>query len=83
MTYLFESKLPETKSIQLGLKYVYGINASKALVICKKLGFSQNFKLKNLSINQTSQVIKLVESLGFIITNDLKRFKLLEKNDWF
>ena len=79
MIYLFESKLPETKSVYFGLKYVYGIGKSRSFLICKKLGFSSNFKVKNLSDEQVNQISKLVESLNFALANDLKRLKLLAK----
>ena len=79
MIYLFESKLPEVKSVQFGLKYIYGINKNRAFLICKKLGFSSNLKVKNLSANQINQVVKLVESLNFVVANDLKRVNLLDK----
>jgi len=79
MIYLFESKLPENQSIYFALRYVYGIGKSRSLLICKKLGFSYNLKVKNLSDEQVSQVIKLVESLNFSVANDLKKLKLLSK----
>lgn len=79
MIYLFESKLPENKSIQFGLKYVHGINKNRAFLICKTLGFSSNLKVKNLSIIQITQLTKFVESLNFVIANDLKRLNLLDK----
>lgn len=79
MIYLLESKLPEAKSIHFGLKYVYGIGKSRSFLICKKLGFSSNLKVKNLSDEQVNQVLKLVESLNFSLANDLKRLKLLAK----
>jgi small subunit ribosomal protein S13 len=79
MIYLFESKLPENKSIYLALKNVYGIGKSRSFLICKKLGFSYNLKVKNLSIEQVNQIIKLTESLNFSLANDLKRLKLLTK----
>ena len=79
MIYLFESKLPEVKSVQFGLKYVYGINKNRAFLICKKLGFSSNLKVKNLSIHQINQLTKLVESLNMVVANDLKRSNLLDK----
>lgn len=78
MTYLFESRLPENKSIYFALKAVYGIGKSKAFFICKMLGFSYNLKTKNLSNDQIQHIIKLVESLTFLVANDLKRTKLLE-----
>jgi small subunit ribosomal protein S13 len=77
MVYLFESKLPETKSIYFAIRYVYGIGKSKTFFIFKKLGFTLNLKVKNLSEEQINQINRLVESLNFLVANDLKRFKLL------
>ena len=79
MIYLFESKLPETKSVYFGLCYIYGIGKSRAFLICKKLGFALNLKIKDLSDRQIRQISKTVESLSFIIANDLRRSNLLSK----
>lgn len=79
MIYLFESKIPENKSIYFALQYVYGIGKSRAFLICKKLGFSLNLKVKVLSDEQVNQVLKLVETLNMSLANDLKRLKLLDK----
>lgn len=77
MIYLLESKLPENKSIFFALKYVFGIGKSRSVLICKKLGFLPNLKVKNLSGEQVSKILKLSESLNFVLANDLKRLKLL------
>lgn len=79
MLYLFESNIPENKSILFSLTYVYGIGKSKSLTICKKLGFSKNFKAKNLSREQVNKLLKLVESLDFKLSSGLKKLKLLQK----
>lgn len=79
MIYLLESKLPDAKSVHFALRHVYGIGKSKSLLICKKLGFSYNLKVKNLSSGQINQILKLIESLNFVLANDLKRLKLLRK----
>lgn len=79
MIYLFESKLPENKSIYFALQYVYGIGKSRSLLICKTLGFSSNLKVKTLSDEQVNQILKLVETLNLSLANDLKRLKLLDK----
>ena len=77
MIYLFESRLPEAKSIYFALSYVYGIGKKRSFLICKKLGFSFNMKVKNLSSGQVNQLLRLIESLNFILANDLKRSNLL------
>jgi small subunit ribosomal protein S13 len=76
MIYLFEAKLAETKSIYFGLNSIYGIGNSRSFLICKKLGFSPNLKIKDLSDNQIYKIAKLIEFLNFIIANDLKRVNL-------
>ena len=77
MAYLFESKLPENKSIHFALKYVFGIGKKQSVLICHKLGFSSNLKVKSLSEDQISQIIKVIDSSNLILANDLKKFKLL------
>ncbi len=77
--YILESKLPEDKSIYYALKYIYGIGNRRSLLICKKLGFLLNLKVKNLSSIQIVQLLKFVDSLNFVVANDLKRMKLLRK----
>jgi small subunit ribosomal protein S13 len=79
MIYLVESNIPENKSVFFALKYIYGIGNSNALFICKKLGFSENFKVKKLSKDQISQLLKLIESLPIEVGGDLKKSKLLNK----
>lgn len=77
MIYLLESKLPENKSILFALRYIFGIGKSRSVLICKKLGFSPNLKVKNLSDGQAAKISRLSESLNFILANDLRRIKLL------
>ena len=78
MVYLFESKLPQNKSIHFALNYIFGIGKKQSVLICQKLGFSHNLKVKSLSENQISQVIKLIDFLNLIVANDLKKFKFLK-----
>ena len=56
MIYLVEAKIPENKSIFFALMYVYGINKTNSLLICKKLGFSKNLKTKDLSKEQINNI---------------------------
>jgi ribosomal protein S13 len=49
MIYLFESELPENMSVFFALKRIYGIGKTRSFLICKKLGFSINLKIKHLS----------------------------------
>lgn len=77
MIYLFESELPENMSVLFALNRIYGIGNKSSSLICKKLGFSINFKVKNLSKDQITDILNIIESLNLIIASDLKKFKML------
>jgi small subunit ribosomal protein S13 len=75
MIFLLETKLSEKKPLFFELQNIYGIGTSKSLLLSKQLGFSKNFKSKDLSTEQISQLLKLIENSDLIITNDLKKLK--------
>lgn len=75
MLYILETKLPENKSVIIALTSIYGIGKPTSLFICKKLGFSGNFKVKNLTEEQTLEILKLIEFLNLTTTNELKQLK--------
>lgn len=77
MIYLVESKIPEKKSVFFALKYIYGINQYTSFLFCKKLGFSKNLKIKNLSKEQIIKLLKLLESSNILIGSSLKKTKKL------
>lgn len=75
MIYLLETELPENKSIYLALPKVFGINQFRSSLICKKLGFSRNFKLSQITTEQLAKLIKIVECENFLLNKDLKKSK--------
>lgn len=77
MTYLFEAKLSENQYILFALMKIYGINKYNASLICKKIGFSNNLKVKDLTKDQINEITKITNSLNLLISQDLKKFKLL------
>jgi small subunit ribosomal protein S13 len=77
MIYLLETKLPENKSVLFALTNIYGIGKSTAFLICKKLGFSINLKIKDLTQEQTTEILQVVELLNLTLNNELKKFKSL------
>lgn len=76
MVYLLESKLPEHSSIHFALTKIYGLNKSTSVLICKKLGFSTNFKVETLSKDQINDIIKILDSSELFLTQDLKKLRL-------
>ena len=77
MVYLFESELPENKLVFLSLMHVYGLGKSISLLICKRLGFSKNLKVKHLSKEQINKLVKTIENLDKELASDLKKLKIL------
>jgi small subunit ribosomal protein S13 len=76
MIYLLESELFEYSSIHFALTRIYGLNKSTSVSICRKLGFSINFKIKDLSQDQINDLLKTIEDSGLFVTQDLKKFRL-------
>jgi small subunit ribosomal protein S13 len=77
MLFLFESNVPESKSVFFALTYIYGIGKTNSILICKKLGFSKNLKVKLLSKDQITQLIRVVELTNLDLSSNLKKIKLL------
>jgi small subunit ribosomal protein S13 len=77
MVYLFESELPENKSVFLSLMHIYGLGKFNSLLICRRLGFSRNLKVKNLSKEHINKLIKTIEHLNIKLASDLKKSKIL------
>ena len=77
MIYLFESELPKNKILPFALINIYGIGKANASFICKKLGFSRNLVVKDLSKEQIGKLIKSIESLGLVVAGDLLKLRLL------
>jgi small subunit ribosomal protein S13 len=77
MIYIFESELSKNKPVFLALKYIYGINKFNSFLICKKLGFSKNLKIKSLSKDQLNKLVITIEHLEIKLASDLKKLKIL------
>lgn len=77
MVYLFESELPENKSVYFALTQILGIGRFSATLVCKKSGFSKNLKIKHLTKDQIVKLSSLLESQDFVLLGDLKKLKSL------
>ena len=76
MIYIFESELHENKSVFFALTRIQGIGKTNSLLICKNLGFSKNFKIRDLSKDQVSKLVGFIEVQNFSLSSDLKKLKL-------
>lgn len=79
MIYLLETNLSENKNIKSMLTKVYGINKYYSNFFCKKLGLTSNFKVSELTIEQKTQLIRLIESSNIAINSDLQQILTLQK----
>lgn len=77
MIYIFESELPENKLVFISLTKIYGIGRANSLSLCKRLGWSDNIKIKDLSKEQISKLLKTADFLCLTLGSDLKKNKLL------
>ena len=77
MIYIFETDLITNKSVLFSLQKIYGIGYKQSLKICKRLGFSKNFKLSSLTDDQKKKLIKFIEISNLKITTELKKQKSL------
>lgn len=77
MVYLFESEISDNKSVLYALTNIYGIGKAQAFLICCKLGFSINLKVKNLTKEQITKLVKKVQMSNIILASDLKKIKAL------
>jgi len=77
MVYLFESELPINKPLLSALSSIYGIGTTNSFLICKKLGFSRNLTVKDLSKEQIRRLVKGIESLNLLLSGDLLKSRLL------
>jgi len=75
MVYLLETKLSERKSIFFSLIKIYGIGKANAFNLSKKLGFSPNLKVKDLSVSQIAHLIKLIETSNLVVNVELQKLQ--------
>lgn len=75
MLYLFETKLFETSTVFYSLKKIFGFGKNQSKNLCKKLGFSSNLKIKDLSVNQANSILKLIGLTNNRVMVDLKKYR--------
>jgi len=75
--FIFESEIPENKSIAIALSYIYGLGLQNSVFICKKLGFSPNLRVKNLTKKQIYKIITAIELSDIVISIDLRKSRSL------
>ena len=77
MVYILETDITEKKSVKFSLQKIYGIGEKQSSLLCKKVGFSHNLQVGELSHEQKRQLIKMVEHSNLVITSELRKLRAL------
>jgi len=71
--YIAETELNDYSHICVALTNVYGLNKAHSNLICKKLGFSDNFKVSDITNSQKEALIRALNNSNFILNAELKK----------
>ena len=64
--------LPNTKRLEIGLTYIYGIGQPSARKICAALGLSPDTKVRDLTEDEVAKLRELIDA-DFQVEGDLRR----------
>nr|QES94793.1 ribosomal protein S13 [Trebouxia lynnae] len=79
MVYILNTNLKNNKKVRTALCEIYGIGKTLSTQICDQLGFSEEYKIKNLTNFQIQQLSQLIAQ-NFVIGGDLRRDRRNDKN---
>ena len=65
--------IPSEKRIDIALRYVYGIGPSIAKEILAKAKIDPSVRAKNLTDQDLSQIVSIIQNDGYLIEGDLRR----------
>ena len=65
--------IPNEKLIDIALRYVYGIGPSIAKEILAKAKIDPSVRAKNLTDQDLSQIVSIIQNDGYLIEGDLRR----------
>ena len=77
MIYLYHTELKSKTLLIVTLTHIFGIGNFKAREFCKKLGVVKNFRVHELTTEQTNDLINILEKSKNNFTNDLKKYNTL------
>ena len=64
--------LPNTKRLEIGLTYIYGIGPSSARQVCAALGLSADEKVRDLTDEEVTQLQRYIDA-NLQVEGDLRR----------
>ena len=64
--------IPTQKRVEIGLRYIHGIGATKARDICRKVGIAQNRRVHDLTDSEVIQIREAIDR-DYVVEGDLRR----------
>ena len=66
-------EIPGEKSIEVALRYIYGIGPKNALEVLERANIPLGLRAKDLSEQQLSQIVHAIQEGKYVIEGDLRR----------
>jgi len=82
MAFLINTEISNNKIVYFALRKIFGLGKYRVQLICKKAGFAYNCKILKLTNEQIIQLVKIIETLNFSLSNDLKKNQALLLNSF-
>ena len=73
MARLLGVEIPNEKRIEASLPYIYGIGPTTAKKVLEQAGIDPNIRTGQLSDEQLSQLVQIINDNGIVIEGDLRR----------
>jgi len=73
MARLLGVEIPNEKRIEASLSYIYGIGPTTAKKVLEQAGIDPNIRTGQLSDEQLSQLVQIINDNGIVIEGDLRR----------
>lgn len=64
--------IPTNKRVEIALRYIHGIGATKATEICEKVGIARERRVNELSDAEVLQIREAIDA-GYTVEGDLRR----------
>ncbi|MEM6413553.1 MAG: 30S ribosomal protein S13 [Pseudomonadota bacterium] len=64
--------IPANKRVEIALRYIHGVGATKATEICEKVGIPRERRVNELSDAEVLQIRETIDA-GYMVEGDLRR----------
>ena len=65
--------IPSEKCLVISLRYIYGMGATRAKLLCKQAKIDESIRVKDLTSDQEQKLRETLTKFGFTLEADLRR----------